>query len=245
MTPSLGQVFLHNETTLERITKACRIEKQDIVFEIGGGHGELTKHLINKAEKVITCEVDEKLIPYLRELNVEVINKDFMQVEVPESVNLIIGNIPYYLSSEITEKVLKLNKRAVLLYQWEFAKRLIAKPGSNNYSRLSILVQYLSKPKLLFKISRYDFKPVPKVDSALVEFQPIEEEYNEKFLKFIKILFQFKNKTVRNALISGRRLWTSKSKSELRKELTQFMNRKVYTLSINELKQEFKKYNEC
>lgn len=237
---TLSQVFLHNERTLKRISEAISAKKSDFVFEIGGGKGQLTKYLADAAGEVIVCELDKKLIPYLRELKAKVVNKSVLEVEIPRKVTLIVGNIPYHLSGKITEKILKEGKRAVILYQKEFAERLIAKPGSRDYSRLSVLAQYLSNPRILFSVNRGDFNPIPKVDSALVEFTPTSESYNEGFFDFIQVLFQFKNKSVQNALISGRRLWTRKEdKKELRELLKDLSGEKVFTLSINKLKEQF------
>jgi 16S rRNA (adenine1518-N6/adenine1519-N6)-dimethyltransferase len=237
---TLSQVFLHNENTLERISKAIGAEESDVVFEIGGGKGQLTKYLAVSGAKVFVCELDKKLIPYLRDLNAEIINENVLSVKIPMSVTLIVGNIPYHLSGKITEKVLKEGKRCVILYQKEFADRIIAQPGSKDYSRLSVLSQYLSTPRILFTVSRGDFTPVPKVDSALVEFKPNGKKYDKGFFDFIRVLFQFKNKSVKNALINGRRLWTGeKDKRKLKPILEGLSDRKIVTLSVRELKREY------
>lgn len=243
MKNKLSQVFLHNEQTLEKISKAINAKKKDVVFEIGGGKGQLTKHLVKTAGKVIVCELDKKLIPYLEDLNVEVINKNFLKVVIPKSVTLIVGNIPYHLSGKITEKILKEGKRCVILYQKEFAKRLTAKPGRKDYSRLSVLAQFLSTPRILFTVNKGDFKPVPKVDSALVDFTPNKGvKFDEGFFNFVKVLFQFKNKSVKNALLSGKRLWTSeKDKRKLKPLVENLSDKKVVTLSVKELLDEYYK----
>ena len=236
---SLSQVFLHNEQTLKRIADACRIKNDDTVFEIGGGKEQLTKYLLKSARKVYVCEIDKKLMPFLRELNAEIINKNFLQAVIPDDVTLIVGNIPYHLSGKITEKVLKHKVRSVIMYQKEFAERLNAQPGSRKYSRLSVLVQCLSVPKILFGINRHDFKPVPKVDSCLVEFTPTKNDYDKGFFDFVKILFQFKNKSVKNALVSGRRHWSKvQDKRELKDFISKFTDKKVVSLSIQELKEQ-------
>ncbi len=240
MKPRLSQVFLHNEKTLERISKAINAKKSDVIFEIGGGKGQLTKYLMKSAKKVIVCELDKLLLPYLRELKAEVLNKNILKLDIPREVTLIAGNIPYHLSGKITEKVLRENKRAVILYQKEFADRLVARPGSKDYSRLSVLAQTLSIPKLLFDVNKHDFNPVPKIDSTLVEFTPKNVKYDSKFFDFVKVLFQFKNKTVKNALVFGRRHWSEeKDKRKLKPLLEKLSSKKVVTLTLDDLKKEY------
>ncbi|VVB74152.1 putative ribosomal RNA small subunit methyltransferase A [Candidatus Tiddalikarchaeum anstoanum] len=240
--PRLSQVFLHNEDVLRRIAESANITKNDTVFEIGGGKGQLTKQLVNFAKKVIVCEIDKLLIPYLRELDVEIINESILDIDIPKEADVIVGNIPYRLSSDITEKVLRSGKKAVILYQKEFADRLVAKPSTNDYSRITILAQLLSTPKRLFNVSRNNFNPVPKVDSTLVEFTPKAEKYDEGFSKFTRILFEFKNKSVKNALINGRREWAGiEDKRKIRDLITNFTEKKVKDLSIEEIKDEYKK----
>lgn len=243
MKPKLSQVFLHNESVLQRIAESAKLTKDDVVFEIGSGKGQLTKYLAKMARKVYACELDKMLIPYLFELNAVVINKDFLEIEIPSDVTVIIGNIPYHLSSEITEKVLRAKKKALILYQKEFANRLVAKPSTKDYSRITILSQLLSKPKKLFDVNRHNFIPTPKVDSTLVEFTPTNEAYDELFFSFTRILFQFKNKSVQNALINGRASWTGESeKKKIRERVKGFSNKKVKDLTIAEIKEECEKF---
>lgn len=242
MKKRLSQVFLHNEKVLDRIAEACSITKDDVVFEIGAGKGQLTKYLVKLAKKVIVCEIDKLLIPYLRELNVTIINADILETTIPAEATVIVGNIPYHLSGEITEKVLRTKKRAVILYQKEFAKRLTANVSTKDYSRITILAQVLSSPKILFNVSKNNFNPIPKVDSSLVEFTPKEESYDKSFFDFVRLLFQYKNKSVKNALFNSRREWSrSIDKTEVRKSLEAFTNKKVKDLSIEELKKEYNK----
>jgi 16S rRNA (adenine1518-N6/adenine1519-N6)-dimethyltransferase len=243
--PKLGQVFLKDENSLQKIAKIISPSKKDTVFEIGPGKGALTKYLAKDAKKVIACEVDKTLIPYLSGLGVEVINKDILKSEIPAEATIIAGNIPYYISGKITEKILKEKKRCVILYQKEFAERLVAKKGSKDYSRLTILANHLSTPKIKLIISRNSFNPVPKVDSALVEFIPTGNDYDEGFFKFIKTLFEFKNKSVKNALICGRREWSKElDKRKLKSAVEKCSDKKVVSLTIQELIDEYKKFTQ-
>ena len=240
MKPKLSQVFLRDESALKNIAKIISPKKDDVIFEIGPGKGQLTKYLIPDAKKVIACEIDKKLVPYLKSLNAEIINQDFLKTTIPKEVTIIVGNIPYHLSGKITEKVLKENKRCVILYQKEFAARLVAKPCTKDYSRLTVLANYLSNPMVKLIVSRNSFSPVPKVDSALVEFSPVNKDYDELFFKFVKSLFEFKNKSVKNALICSRREWSGEvDKRKLKGNVANNSDRKVVSLSIPELLKEY------
>jgi 16S rRNA (adenine1518-N6/adenine1519-N6)-dimethyltransferase len=242
--PKLGQVFLKDEKVLQKIAAIISPSKKDTVFEIGPGKGALTKHLAKEAGKIIACEIDKSFIAYLGNLGAEVINKDILKTEIPKSATIIAGNIPYYISGKITEKILKEKKRCVILYQKEFAERLVAKPGSKDYSRLTILANYLSVPKIRLIISRNSFTPIPKIDSALVEFLPTGNDYDEGFFKFIKTLFEFKNKSVKNALICGRREWSTElDKRKLKGKVEKCSDKKVVSLTMPELIKEYEKFN--
>jgi 16S rRNA A1518/A1519 N6-dimethyltransferase RsmA/KsgA/DIM1 with predicted DNA glycosylase/AP lyase activity len=103
----------------------------------------------------------------------------------------------------------------------------------------------LSTPKIILHVNKGNFTPIPKVDSALVEFIPKKTKYDEGFFKFVKILFQFKNKKVRNALVYGRRHWTAeKDKRKLKPLLEKMSKKKVVTLSPNELLKEYDLFQE-
>jgi 16S rRNA (adenine1518-N6/adenine1519-N6)-dimethyltransferase len=237
----LSQVFLKNENVLKKIAQIINATKKDIVFEIGPGKGVLTKYLVNDAKKVIACEIDKSLIPYINNLGAQIINKDFLDTKIPKEVTLIVGNIPYHLSGKITEKILKEKKRCIILYQKEFAERMVSKPCTKKYSRLTVLTNYLSIPKIRLTVSRNSFKPIPKVDSSLVEFNPTGNDYDVEFFKFVKTLFGFKNKSVKNALISGRREWSDElDKRKLKPRIKNNSDKKVVTLSIPELLNEYK-----
>ncbi|MDD4352947.1 MAG: 16S rRNA (adenine(1518)-N(6)/adenine(1519)-N(6))-dimethyltransferase RsmA, partial [Candidatus Nanoarchaeia archaeon] len=209
MKPKLSQVFLKDENVLSKIAQIINATKKDVVFEIGPGKGVLTKYLVKDAGKVIACEIDKSLIPYISNLGAEIINKDILDTEISKESTIIVGNIPYHLSGKITEKILREKKRCVILYQKEFAQRIIGKPCTKDYSRLTVLANYLATPKIKLIVSRQSFNPVPKVDSALVEFIPTGKDYDEGFFKFVKTLFEFKNKSVKNALECGRREWST------------------------------------
>ncbi len=244
MNKRLSQVFLINEDILRKIAELCSTSKNDVVLEIGAGKGQLTKYLVERAKKVIAVEIDKSLISFLSEFGAEVVNEDILKYNIPSDVTLIVGNVPYHISGEIVERVVKWKRRAVLLFQKEFAQRLVAKPGSKDYSRITVLVNYLSVPKLLLRVSKNNFKPVPKVDSALVEIVPKDNvDYDKGFFDFVKMIFRHKNKTIKNALLLERRNWTRVSdKSKVRELLCEFGDKKVFKHTVDELIKEYKKF---
>ena len=254
MTTKLGQHFLKREDLLRKIASYLKISNDDVVLEIGAAYGNLTKYL-TKAKKVYAVELDKKLFPRLVEnmkqySNVECINKDVLELEFPSKVNKIIGNLPYEISSPVTEKILKfLNKQkrsdvdeviAVLMYQKEFAERMTAFPGLKDYSRLSILSNYYADVELLKTIGKSEFRPAPKVDSELVKVVPKGVEENPELFKTAKLLFTHKNKKTVNAIIDSRHLLKIKDKNKLREivrpALKEF-DKKVFYLEIEELEE--------
>lgn len=247
-----GQHFLKSDKTLSEIAGLASITKNDVVIEIGAGTGTLTKKL-TKAKKVYAVEIDRRLFPKLLDEmkkypNVECINKDVLDYDFPKDVNKVIGNLPYEISSPITEKILKfLNKQensgkktlAVLMYQLEFAERMTSFPGLKDYSRLSVLVNYYAEAKIAKKISKSAFRPAPRVESAVVLLKPIGTKENPELFKTTKIMFMHKNKNVVNALTDSRSFLKIKDKKKLREILPKLLGglgeKKIFYLEIEEL----------
>jgi len=202
---TLGQNFLIVPDIIERNVKRAELSEKDTVLEIGPGLGVLTDELSKKAGKVYAIEADSRMIEILqREYswpNVELIKGDAVKVEWPE-FNKMVSNLPYQISSPVTFKLLKHEfERAVLIYQLEFAERMIAKPGDRNYSRLSLMVQAKANVELVERIGRGAFWPRPKVDSAVVVLEPKpEKERIELNENLVKALFQHRRSTVASAL---------------------------------------------
>ncbi|WP_456364997.1 16S rRNA (adenine(1518)-N(6)/adenine(1519)-N(6))-dimethyltransferase RsmA [Thermococcus sp.] len=201
----LGQNFLVVQDVIERSVERARLNPGDTVLEIGPGLGFLTSELSTQAGKVYAIERDPKMVEILRREydweNVEIIQGDAMRVEWPR-FNKMVSNLPYQISSPVTFKLLERDfERAVLMYQFEFARRMIAKPGDRNYSRLSLMVQARAKAELVERIGKGAFWPRPKVDSAVVVIEPKPPseriELNENL---VRALFQHRLSTVASAL---------------------------------------------
>ncbi len=246
-----GQHFIKSESLLKEIADYAHISKNDVVVEIGAADGRLTKYLTG-ARKVYAVEIDKKLIPKLEARkfeNVEIINKDVLEFEFPKNVNKIIGNLPYEISSPITEKILLFlnsqlhsgvkNLLAILMYQREFAERMTAFPGIKDYSRLSVLVNYYADCEIIKSISKGVFRPLPKVDSSLVKLIPKDVKRDDSLFEVVRMLFTHKNKKVINALIDSRQFLKIKDKSRLRTELPKLLGKlgeiKVFYLEIDDI----------
>ena len=205
---NLGQNYLIDDFKRKKIIEYAKLTKEDTVLEIGPGIGTLTIELAKKAGKVIAIEQDTAIFNILKKRlekekidNVELINGDAVKVYFPE-FNKIVSNLPYQISSPIVFKLLShrpLFRAAVLLIQREFAMRLIAKPGTEFYCRLSVNIQLLSKVDHIMKVSKKNFVPPPKVESSVVRIEPIHPLPKINFLEWdgmLRICFNRKNKTL-------------------------------------------------
>lgn len=205
----LGQHILRNPGIVDKIIDRANIKETDTVLEIGSGTGNLTLKLLPKAKKVICYEFDKRLAAELvKRVNqaglghkMKLFVGDCMKSDFPH-FDLCVSNIPYQISSVLIFKLFKYNFRAaVLLVQHEFALRLVAKPNSPTYSRLSVSSQLFSKIDYCFKVSKKNFNPPPKVESAVVNIRKRLEEPNinlVEFTNFLKICFKRKNKTLKS-----------------------------------------------
>jgi 16S rRNA (adenine1518-N6/adenine1519-N6)-dimethyltransferase len=211
----LGQHFLARQSVLENIVAAVCPDKCDTVIEIGPGKGALTAHLLERAARVIAIEIDPVLVQYLRskfreESRLHLVEADVLKTGLAQWGSVtVVGNLPYYITSPIVERVLSLGsllRCAVFLVQKEVAQRLTASPGSRDYGYLTVQTQLLSIPELLFTVPAAAFRPAPQVDSAVVRLMPRAEPLlpdPAAFLKFAGLCFRHKRKTLRNNLIEG------------------------------------------
>ncbi|MHA2206102.1 MAG: 16S rRNA (adenine(1518)-N(6)/adenine(1519)-N(6))-dimethyltransferase RsmA [Candidatus Thorarchaeota archaeon] len=209
-TKKLGQSFLTDTQIARRITDVASITEKDDVLEIGGGVGALTKWIAKKAGRVFVVEVDKGLVQALKSVlseysNVEIIEGDALVVELPVT-NKIVSNLPYSISSEVTFRILNTVKPdvAILMYQKEFAQRLLAKPGSREYSRLTVDFRYLADVEHVMDVPANSFYPIPAVDSTVVRIVPrITGQWARDFDVFdwmIRGIYSYPNKQIRKAL---------------------------------------------
>lgn len=211
----LGQHFLIRSSTLRRIASAAVPEPGLTVIEIGPGRGALTQFLLPEAARVIAIEVDPVLVHYLNEkfrgeASFQVLHQDVLSADLaaygPVS---IAGNLPYYITSPIVERVLRLGpllRNAAFLVQKEVAERITAEPGSRSYGYLSVMCQVSAQPKYLITVPPDAFRPPPKVDSAVVQLIPRSQALVSDvpgFLQFASQCFALKRKTLRNNLLES------------------------------------------
>ena len=213
-----GQHFLARKSALDHIAAAACPQPAPLVIEIGPGRGALTESLLERAERVVAIEVDPVLVLYLRQKFRETIDAgrltlveaDVLQTDLAQwGAAPIAGNLPYYITSPILERVFAASphwQRAVFLVQAEVAGRLAAGPGSRDYGYLSVLAQMHARVERLFEVPRAAFRPPPKVDSAVVKLEPRDAaaEFGivdrAAFLRFASACFRQKRKTLRNNL---------------------------------------------
>ncbi len=202
------QHFLVDERVINRIIEYGRLNKQDIVLEVGAGYGNLTEKLAEKAGRVVAVEADPELVAsFSGRENVDIVIGNALKIEFPY-FNKVISNLPYSISSPLTFKLLKHKfEIGILMYQYEFANRMVASPKSKDYGRLSIAVQYYADVEILENVPRSAFFTPPEVSSAIVKLVPRPSPYKVKddefFMKFLRAVFSQRRKKLRNAIINN------------------------------------------
>ena len=215
---SLGQHWLHDETSLLAMLQAGQVESEDIVVEVGPGLGTLTKKLTAAAKEVIAIELDDILVMGLADKvaaqNLTVVHEDVLQYDFSQVTSgyKVVANIPYYLTSNLIRTLLESsNPPAVmaLLVQKEVAERIVAKPGQ--MSILAVSVQFYAEAYLKELVPAELFTPPPKVDSQIIQIirrpEPLFPDVDrEKFFKIVKAGFSEKRKKLRSSLSGGLQL---------------------------------------
>ncbi len=205
------QHFLIDGNILRKVVDLASIDKNEDVLEIGGGPGNLTELLAQKARHVYTIEVDAALASLLEERfkssNVTIIRGNALKVEFP-GFDKVVANLPYSISSDVTFKLLKCGFRSgILMYQREFALRMVAKVGEPDYSRLSVDVQHFADVELLMRVPPQAFAPPPQVESEVVRLTPRPAPYmvedRELFMRLVTAAFTGRRKRLKNALVNG------------------------------------------
>ena len=217
----LGQHFLKDFSVIRDIIDRAEYKKSDHILEIGPGMGALTIPLSERVEKIVAVEKDPRLVELLGKklldkgiLNVVLINDDILKLDLRGAIETssekikVIGNLPYNISSPFLEKLINhrdLIREAVLMLQYEFARRLLSQPGVKDYGGITVLTRYNASIKRLFEVSREAFHPRPKVGSMVIsvnmgEFHPRRAVDEELFKKVVKGAFAHRRKTVLNSL---------------------------------------------
>lgn len=218
----LGQNFLTSEDILEKIADAADCRGRG-VLEIGPGFGVLTRELSKTAEKVVSLEIDERLLDVLEYTldgceNVKIINRDVLKTDLHKLILEEFGsekisvaaNLPYYITTPIISKLLEEKlplKNIVVMVQKEVAMRMSAKPGSKDYGAITLLCRYFSEPEIVASVPAGLFVPPPKVDSAVLRLKMLDSpsvsvKDEELFFKTVRAAFSQRRKTLLNCLSS-------------------------------------------
>lgn len=252
---SLGQNFLIDSNILTRIVNGAAVDENTGVIEIGPGIGSLTEALSKQAKKVISFEIDGRLLPILEETlanydNVEIINNDVLKVDVDAIIKekmadcekiMVVANLPYYITTPILTHLLEnttLINGYVVMMQKEVANRLSAKVGTKDYNSLTILLNYYTDVEYLFTVPKKVFVPAPNVESAVVKIMTKEEKEvdvdTNTFFNFVRSCFTQRRKTLLNNLLAA----NGKDKKELLQQACVDVNiepsRRSETLALEE-----------
>lgn len=255
---SLGQNFLVNEQVLKTIVDCSKINKDDLVIEIGPGLGTLTKYLIDKAQKVICIELDTKMINILEDRfalydNLEIINKDVLKVDLNKIISYekgkgliknvkVVANLPYYITTPIIMKLLedRLDIESItVMIQKEVADRLAEIPGNKLTGAITYTVYYYCETEKIMEVPNSSFIPEPEVTSEVIKLNvrkspAVELENEEIFFKIIKSAFMQRRKTLLNGLTNNN-IFRNKEEGEIiLKELNLSPNIRAEKLSIED-----------
>lgn len=218
----LGQNFLTSRTVLENIADAA--EAENGVLEIGPGFGVLTRELCKASDKVVSVEIDERLIDVLNYTledfdNVKIINDDILKLDLHKLINEEFGdkkisvaaNLPYYITTPVITKLLEERlpiKNIVVMVQKEVALRLNAKPSTKDYGAITVMCRYFTEPEIICTVPAGLFVPPPKVDSAVLRLRVLDKPSvlvkDEKiFFRTVKAAFSQRRKTLLNCLAAN------------------------------------------
>lgn len=221
---TLGQNFLINPSVCPKIAELGNAKKGFGIIEIGTGIGVLTNELAKRAEKVVAIEIDDRLIPVLKNTlseydNIKIINADVMKVNLLKLIDeefegldvAVCANLPYYITSPIIMMLLEQRlplKSVTVMVQREAGQRLCAQMGTRDMGAVTVAVRYFSEPEILFNVSKGSFMPAPNVDSCVVRFNIKENTpegvTDEKFFfKIARGAFSQRRKTLANSVSSS------------------------------------------
>ena len=216
-----GQNFLIDEHVLDKIIESAEITKQDCVIEIGPGIGTMTQYLCENAREVIAVEIDQNLIPILKDTlsaydNVTIINEDILKVDITKIVEekndkkpvKVVANLPYYITTPIIMGLFESHvplESITIMVQKEVADRMKEGPGSKEYGALSLAVQYYSEPKIVANVPPNCFMPRPNVGSAVIQLvchdkAPVQVIDDVFMFQLIRASFNQRRKTLVNGL---------------------------------------------
>ncbi|KAK3771638.1 hypothetical protein RRG08_047894 [Elysia crispata] len=205
----IGQHILKNPAIVTNMVEKAALRPTDVVLEVGPGTGNMTIKLLEKVKKVVTCEVDPRMVAEIHKrvqgtpeaAKLQMMVGDVLKTDLP-FFDVCVANLPYQISSPFVFKLLlhrPFFRCAVLMFQREFAQRLVAQPGDKLYCRLSVNTQLLARVDHLIKVGKNNFRPPPKVESSVVRIEPRNPPPPINFKEWdglVRICFSRKNKTI-------------------------------------------------
>lgn len=239
---SLGQNFLIDVNTLEKLISTAGIDKESGVIEVGPGIGALTEQLAIHADNVVAFEIDQRLLPILKDTlkqydNIRFIHQDILKADVQQAIQAnftpgqalhIVANLPYYITTPILMKLLQEKlpiTSLTVMIQKEVAERMSAGPNSKSYGSLSIAVQYYTTASVVMHVPKTVFMPQPNVDSSVLkltirESPPVDVHDEGFFFTVVQAVFAQRRKTLRNNLIRHFQMSLAKEKINERLEVS-------------------------
>lgn len=213
-----GQNFLHDRHIIHRIVESIQPESRPHLVEIGPGRGALTFPLLERAKQFTAIEIDRDLIALLKEqtpkpfelIESDVLKVDFLKMAGSQKIT-VVGNLPYNISTPILFHLLEYRQvidEMFFMLQKEVVERMAAEPGTKEYGRLSVMIQYFCEVDPLFLVPPGAFTPAPQVDSMIVYLKPYKTSpYGEikefkRFEEVVRLAFNQRRKTLRNSLKS-------------------------------------------
>ena len=230
-----GQNFLIDTHVLDRIIQASEITKDDFVLEIGPGIGTMTQYLADSAREVTAVEIDDALIPILKDTlkewdNVNVIHGDILKTDIRKIADeknqgrpiKVVANLPYYITTPIIMGLFESHvpvDSITVMVQKEVADRMQTGPGSKDYGALSLAVQYYAKPEIVANVPPNCFMPRPKVGSAVIRLTrhqnpPVTAKDEKLMFRIIRASFNQRRKTLANGLKNSQELQFNKEQVE-------------------------------
>lgn len=224
LSKTLGQNFLINGSVCPRMAEMCGADQNTGVLEIGPGVGVLTAELAKRAQKVVSVELDKRLLPVLKETlaeygNISIILGDILKIDLMGLCGeqfagqefCVCANLPYYITSPVIMHLLESGlplRTITVMVQKEAARRLCALPGSRECGAVSVGVHYRCRPEILFDVGRSSFMPPPNVDSAVIRLNmlrtpPVNVTDEGLFFRLVKAAFGKRRKTLVNSVSSS------------------------------------------
>lgn len=256
---SLGQNFLIDDYSVNKIVESANISNEDLVIEIGPGFGTLTKYLLEKANKVICIELDKRMIEILTDRfnlykNFEIKNEDVLKIDLQKMISnekekndeiknvKIVANLPYYITTPIITKILESNldlDSIVVMIQKEVADRLIEIPGGKNTGAITYCIYYYCESEKILEVPKESFIPSPKVTSEVIRLRlrkkpPVQVLGKALMFKIIKCAYMQRRKTILNSLTNTQVFSSKEEGSAILEKLNLDINIRPEKLTIED-----------